>query len=404
MQPPLIGIPIEFFLFGATLTGVAIFHTRALWVSLAGLISTIIYKVAFTGLKEGNGLIGLGLHFVHQWVILANLMMLLVGFAIVAHHFEESNLPRALPKLLPAGWTGGLTLLAMIFCMSAFLDNIAGAVIGGIVARRTYQGRVGIGFVASIVAAANAGGAGSVIGDTTTTMMWLGGVSPLALLPAFIGALGAFAVFGVIGSIVQHRYAPIVRHETIELTIDWVRAVIVVGVLATVVTANVGANLLFPRLEEVAPLVGLAIWLAIFIALFARPPDWSIAPAAAKGALFLVALVAIASLMPVSTLPPAYWPIAFGLGLLSAVFDNIPLTALALRQGGYDWALLAYAVGVGGSMVWFGSSAGVALIGQFPEARSLLAWMRGGWHVAFAYLIGFLVMLALRGWCPGGRG
>ena len=62
----------------------------------------------------------------------------------------------------------------MIFCMSAFLDNIAGAVIGGIVARRTYQGRVGIGFVASIVAAANAGGAGSVIGDTTTTMMWLG--------------------------------------------------------------------------------------------------------------------------------------------------------------------------------------------------------------------------------------
>jgi hypothetical protein len=28
----------------------------------------------------------------------------------------------------------------------------------------------------------------------------------------------------------------------------------------------------------------------------------------------------------------------------SSVFDNIPLTALALRQGGYDWTLLAYAV------------------------------------------------------------
>ena len=214
---------MEFFLFGATLAGVAIFHTRALWVSLAGLITTIIYKVAFTGFKEGTGLIGLGLHFVHQWVILANLMMLLVGFAIVAHHFEESNLPRALPKLLPAGWTGGLTLLAMIFCLSAFLDNIAGAVIGGIVARGVYQGRVGIGFLASIVAAANAGGAGSVIGDTTTTMMWLGGVSPLALLPAFIGALGAFAVFGVMGSLAQHRHAPIILARTIELTIDWVR-------------------------------------------------------------------------------------------------------------------------------------------------------------------------------------
>jgi hypothetical protein len=42
----------------------------------------------------------------------------------------------------------------------------------------------------------------------------------------------------------------------------------------------------------------------------------------------------------------------FGLGFLWALFDNIPLTALALNQGGYDWALLAFAVGFGGSMVW----------------------------------------------------
>ena len=44
------------------------------------------------------------------------------------------------------------------------------------------------------------------------------------------------------------------------------------------------------------------------------------------------------------------------------MFDNIPLTALALKQGGYDWGFLAYAVGFGGSMIWFGSSAGVALV------------------------------------------
>jgi Na+/H+ antiporter NhaD/arsenite permease-like protein len=108
----------------------------------------------------------------------------------------------------------------------------------------------------------------------------------------------------------------------------------------------------------------------------------------------------MASLMPVDTLPPPSSSIVFGLGLLSSVFDNIPLTALALRQGGYDWALLAYAVGFGGSMIWFGSSAGLALTGQFPEARSVVAWMRGGWHVALAYVIGFSVMLALRGWSP----
>jgi Na+/H+ antiporter NhaD/arsenite permease-like protein len=369
VAPPLFGMPLEFLFFGVTLMGVAILHKRALRVSLAGLITTIVYKVAFTGFKDGAGLTGLGAHFAHEWVTLANLMMLLVGFAMLAHHFEESNLPRALPRLLPDGWMGGLVLLATVFCMSVFLDNIAAAVIGGVVARHVYQGQVGIGFLASIVAAANAGGTGSVIGDTTTTMMWLAGVSPLALLPAFIAALASFAVFGVMGSLAQHRYAPIMRDTSAELTIDWVRAMIVIGILATIITANVGSHFFFPGLGEVAPLLGLAIWIAILIALFARRSDWSIAPKAAKGALFLIALVAIASLMPVGTLPSPSWPIAFGLGLLSSVFDNIPLTALALQQGGYDWALLAYEVGFGGSMVWFGSSAGVALTGQFPGGR-----------------------------------
>ena len=82
------------------------------------------------------------------------------------------------------------------------------------------------------------------------------------------------------------------------------------------------------------------------------------------------------------------------------MFDNIPLTALALKQGGYDWGFIAYAVGFGGSMIWFGSSAGVALSNQFPEARSAIAWLRGGWHVAVAYVIGFFVMLAVLGWHP----
>jgi hypothetical protein len=82
------------------------------------------------------------------------------------------------------------------------------------------------------------------------------------------------------------------------------------------------------------------------------------------------------------------------------VFDNIPLTALALEQGGYDWGMLAYAVGYGGSMLWFGSSAGVALCGLFPEGRSALAWLRGGWHVALGYVVGFAVLLAVMGWRP----
>src|SRR5437870_10196742 len=104
--------------------------------------------------------------------------------------------------------------------------------------------------------------------------------------------------------------------------------------------------------------------------------------------------------MPVEKLPAASWQTALGLGFVSAVFDNIPLTALALKQGGYDWGFLAYAVGFGGSMIWFGSSAGVALATMFPQARSVGAWLKGGWHGAVGYLIGFSIMLAVLGWHP----
>ena len=85
---------------------------------------------------------------------------------------------------------------------------------------------------------------------------------------------------------------------------------------------------------------------------------------------------------------------------MSAVFDNIPLTALAIKQGGYDWGFLAYAVGFGGSMIWFGSSAGVALVSMYPEGKSVGLWLKHGWHVALAYVIGFFVMLAVLGWRP----
>jgi hypothetical protein len=116
--------------------------------------------------------------------------------------------------------------------------------------------------------------------------------------------------------------------------------------------------------------------------------------------VFLLALVTCASLMPVERLPAASWQTAFGLGFISAVFDNIPLTALAIKQGGYDWGMLAYTVGFGGSMIWFGSSAGVALSNMYPQAKSVGAWVRHGWHVALAYVVGFVVMLALLGWNP----
>ncbi|MFA7263522.1 MAG: hypothetical protein WC068_10925 [Caulobacter sp.] len=398
---PLVATPAEFWIFGLTLLGVALFHNRTLTVALAGLATTVLYKLAFTGFAHGSGLEGLLAHARHESVILGNLMLLLLGFALLANQFERSNLPEMMPRVLPDDWKGGLALLGMVFVLSAFLDNIAAAIIGGVVARHVYHDKVSIGFLASIVAASNAGGAGSVIGDTTTTMMWISGVSPLAVLHAFIASVVAFAVFGLLGAWQQHRHFPIQAHIAADAPkVDPARAVIVGVILATLLAVNFAGNAWYPEHQDAAPWLGLGLWAAVLVTAVVRAPQWSVLPGAARGALFLVSLVATASLMPVERLPDASWPSAMGLGFLSAVFDNIPLTALALKQGGYDWGVLAFAVGFGGSMMWFGSSAGVALSGLFPQVRSVGAWLRHGWYVPVAYLAGFAAMISLAGWHP----
>ena len=249
-------------------------------------------------------------------------------------------------------------------------------------------------------AASNAGGSGSVVGDTTTTMMWIDGVSPLSVLEGFVGATAAMLVFGIPAALQQQQFSPILKHPRRGLTIEWTRVGIVAAILLVAILANVIANLKFPAVLDVIPVIGLAVWIVILATAPLRQPDWKVMPETLKGTIFLLALVTCASMMPVEQLPLASWQTALGLGFVSAVFDNIPLTALALRQGGYDWGFLAYAVGFGGSMIWFGSSAGVALSNMYPEAKSVGLWLRHGWLVAVAYVVGFLVMLALIGWKP----
>jgi Na+/H+ antiporter NhaD/arsenite permease-like protein len=395
-----IGVPIEFVLFGLTLVGVALFHHHTLQVALAGLAVITLYKLAFTGFKTGAGLGGLGLHMAHEWIILANLLGLLLGFALLSNHFERSKVPEVLPHFLPDDWKGGFMLLAMVFVLSSFLDNIAAALIGGTMAAGVFRKKVHIGYLAAIVACSNAGGAGSVVGDTTTTMMWIDGVSPIVVFDAYIAAAVALVACGVPAAMQQQRFAPITRDAAVAHRVDWARLGIVAVILLAAIGANVTANLQFPALLDQFPVIGAAVWVAILATAPLRQPDWRLLPEAFKGSVFLLALVTCASMMPVEKLPPASWQTTFSLGFISAVFDNIPLTALALRQGGYDWGMLAYAVGYGGSMIWFGSSAGVAISNMYPEAKSVGRWVRHGWHVALAYVLGFLVMLALAGWHP----
>nr|MBP7496133.1 hypothetical protein [Bacteroidales bacterium] len=392
-------IRLEFILFGLVLLGVALFHHKTFYVALTGFIVILIYKLVF------DAHFHLGEHFFGtlpfseqlldkhnrqgEWPIVLNLLGLLLGFAMLAKTFEDSGVPDILPKFLPSGWKGPFVLLFFVFILSAFLDNIAAALIGGTIALVVFKRKIHIGYIAAIVAASNAGGAGSVVGDTTTTMMWIDGVSAINVLHAFIASITALAFFGWFASHQQFKLQGVVKAESYNVKIDWTRILIVAFILIGAILTNVFFDL-----------PALGVWIAILIGAVIRKAPWHELKASLLGAIFLICLVMCASMMPVETLPDASEMTAFVLGFVSAVFDNIPLTKLCLEQGHYDWGLLAYAVGFGGSMIWFGSSAGVAISSRIPEARNVGLWIRKGWHVAFAYIIGFAVLYVIWGWDP----
>jgi Na+/H+ antiporter NhaD/arsenite permease-like protein len=399
IAPLVFGIRPEFLLFALTLLGVALLHRYTLAVGLVGLASILLFKFIFLpefNLSEHlfghNAFSDQILHKemrVGEWSTLLNLLGLLIGFAILARHFEQSRLPEYLPKLLPNDWKGPLVLLVAVFIISSFLDNIAAALIGGTIAMVVFKNKVHLGYIAAIVAASNAGGSGSVIGDTTTTLMWIEGVSPFNVFHGYIAAGTALIFFSIFASLQQDKYQPIMKDAAADTTIDWGRIGIVVMILLLTILTNVYFD--FPA---------LGVWIAIGIGAFIRDTDWKEAKNAISGSIFLLSLVTCASLMPVEELPAASWQTAFSLGFVSAVFDNIPLTKLALEQNGYDWGMLAYAVGFGGSMIWFGSSAGVAITTKFHEARSVFKWIKSGWHIIVAYILGFFILLLTMGWEP----
>jgi Na+/H+ antiporter NhaD/arsenite permease-like protein len=289
--PTLVGLPVELYLFVAMLAGIAFVHRRALRIALVGTAAIAAYKVLWSPFRGGAGLPGLAAQARHESVILTNLLLLLLGFALLAAHFEKTRIPARLPHYLPRDWKGPLVLLWLVFLLSTFLDNIAAAVIGGMVALTVFRGRLHIGFLAAIVAAANAGGAGSVIGDTTTTMMWIAGVPALDVVHAFVAAIVAIAFCGTIAARQQHALQPIHTDETADVHVDWTLFAVVIAVLAAAVAVNVIVNLHFHAHADRFPFLGAAVWAMLLLLAPVRRPEWGLLREALRGASFLLSLV-----------------------------------------------------------------------------------------------------------------
>ncbi|HIV15844.1 MAG TPA: citrate transporter [Candidatus Avisuccinivibrio pullicola] len=388
------GIRYEMIIFALMLVGIAVFYNSTRQVALLGLVALCFFKYEFTdGFSVVTKLFGYagenGEWVKGSWNTYFNLILMLPGFAILADIFEHSRFPALLPKYLPSDMRAGMLLLFFVFILSSFLDNIAAALIGCSLAAAVFGGKVHIGYAAAICAASNAGGAGSVVGDTTTTLIWIYGKDPLVIAQAFLPAAVATVIVAFFAARAQQRYAPALPTAADDIRVDK-------KALASVFLILICAILFNYFLE----MPGVGIWLAILVSFFFTKVRIGVVKTAYDSTVFLVALVFCAELVPIESVPDASILSTLVIGFVSAVFNNIPLTQLCLIKGGYDWPLISYAVGFGGSMIWFGSSAGVAVCGVFTKARSFMNWLRYGWYIPFAFVVGFAVYLLVLGWDP----
>ena len=163
-----------------------------------------------------------------------------------------------------------------------------------------FKGKVHLGYLAAIIAASNAGGAGSVVGDTTTTLMWIDGVNPLDVLHAFVASFVALAIFGIscrhpAGQVSAEL--KVMRRKMLKLT-------------------GQDRNCFFhPGLRDSYQLgpgfPGSWCMDCHLLGAFVRKTPWGELKNAWMGTVFLMALVTCASLMPVDELPPASMWTAF---------------------------------------------------------------------------------------------
>jgi Na+/H+ antiporter NhaD/arsenite permease-like protein len=315
-------------------------------------------------------------------------------------------------------------LIALItFFLSAVLDNLTTTIVMISILNKLIQDKkVKWLLLGLVIIASNAGGAWSPIGDVTTTMLWIGGqITPFNIVKqVFLASLVSMAL----PTLIVHYLikGPITLKPVIENNLNFNSSAFERNLIFYV---GIGCLLfvpIFKTFTHLPPYMGMLLCLGIIWVvtelLHKKKADDEKGVLSVNHAIrkidtpsilfFFGILMSIASLEYVGVLPEmaAYLNssigninlVAIAIGLLSAVFDNVPLVA-ALQsmysleqypQDHYFWELLAYTAGTGGSCLIIGSAAGVAVMGI--EKIDFFWYLK---KVSWIALIGFLAGAAV---------
>ena len=288
------------------------------------------------------------------------------------------------------------TVCFVTFFLSAVLDNLTTTIVMISLMKKLSGNQTDrLFFAAMIVVAANAGGAWSVIGDVTTTMLWIGGqITPLPIikgvfLPSLVNLLLPLVVgtYLLRGKIIIPPSNPESSDRSVNLFERNLIFYLGLGLLVAVPA--------FKTITHLPPFMGILFALGILWATGEllhreKEPDEK-EPLTLVHALkqidmasivfFIGILLAVATLEHTHVLEMlAKWldqsvgrqdVIVVLLGLLSAIVDNVPLVAASMGMyslsqyptDSFLWEFIAYCAGTGGSILIIGSAAGVAAMG-----------------------------------------
>lgn len=306
------------------------------------------------------------------------------GFSLVTHRVKARN---KVTLLWIVAW--------VTFFLSSVLDNLTTTIVVVSLLRKLVADReTRLMFIGIAVIAANAGGAWTVIGDVTTTMLWVKNkISSLDVMrDLFLASVACLLIPLLLASRWMKGELPPISNtvdENEDRSIQpWHRALFLVLGLLGLMSVPI-----FKAYTHLPPFMGMVLSLGVLWVVSEwvshTMDDKTRSSTGVLSALrrvdmssilfFLGILLAVGALGSVEILKNIAVSlqntignasiIAFIIGLVSAVVDNVPLVAAGIEMypdtapNDPFWMLLAYCAGTGGSCLIIGSAAGVAAMG-----------------------------------------
>jgi Na+/H+ antiporter NhaD/arsenite permease-like protein len=380
---------------------VVLFLGALSWVLLFAFSSdTHTHELVQEGLQENIGEIA------SLW------LFLLAAMTFVAYLNKKGLIESLIYRFLPRQVSERKLLIMaglFSFVFSSLADNITATLISvALILSLNLSAAKTLRFATVVVFAVNSGGVAMITGDVTTLMIFLAGkVSITNLLLLSLPALTAVLLLAAMLSwslrdhaIIQHKENDLAR---VDLAIA---AIFILTILATI-----AGNVMFDIPPVLSFLTGLSV---MFLVARAYGEDTENHPILNyirqiefdTLLFFLGILLIVGSLKEIHALDsfvalyqhmPA-WAANYLMGLLSAVIDNVPLTAALLKADVtmtlQEWMALTYAVGVGGSLLIIGSAAGIVAMSKIDEL-TFGSYLKFFIALIIAYSVGYSSVLLL---------